>query len=96
MARYKHIDTGPRLLAVDLERQLLAGSFAHAVHDLLDHDLISPALMPVTATMRWARRPIRPGCRSKSSCAPMPKVWSVAGGIARECTRFHRLARLHA
>jgi hypothetical protein len=38
MARYKHIDTHPRLLAVDLERQLLAGSFAHAVHHLLDHD----------------------------------------------------------
>lgn len=38
MARYKHIDTSPRLLAVDLERQLLPGSFAHAVHHLLDHD----------------------------------------------------------
>lgn len=38
MARYKHIDTQPRLLVVDLERQLLPGSFAHAVHHLLDHD----------------------------------------------------------
>lgn len=39
MARYKHIDTGPRFFfAVDLERQLLPSSFAHAVHHLLDHD----------------------------------------------------------
>lgn len=38
MARYKHIDTSPRFLAVDLERQLLPGSFAHAVHHLLEHD----------------------------------------------------------
>ena len=38
MARYKTIDTSPRFLAVDLEKQLLPGSFAHAVHHLLDHD----------------------------------------------------------
>ena len=33
MARYKHIDTGPRFLAVDLKRQLLPGTLEHA----LDH-----------------------------------------------------------
>ncbi|MBK9217217.1 MAG: IS1182 family transposase [Uliginosibacterium sp.] len=38
MARYKHIDTSPRFLSVDLEKQLLPGSFAHAVHHLLDQD----------------------------------------------------------
>lgn len=27
MARYKHIDTSPRFLAVDLQRQLLPGTF---------------------------------------------------------------------
>jgi hypothetical protein len=32
MARYKTIDLSPRFLAVDLEKQLLPGSFAHAVH----------------------------------------------------------------
>ena len=37
MARYKTIDLSPRFLAVDLEKQLLPGSFAHAVHHLLDH-----------------------------------------------------------
>lgn len=29
MARYKHIDTSPRFLAVDLQRQLLPGTFEH-------------------------------------------------------------------
>jgi hypothetical protein len=27
MAHYKHIDTSPRFLAVDLDRQLLPGTF---------------------------------------------------------------------
>jgi transposase len=39
MPRYKHIDTGPRLLAVDLSRQLLPGTFEHALHHLLDHEI---------------------------------------------------------
>ena len=36
MARYKHIDTSPRFLAVDLQRQLLPGTFEHALNHLLD------------------------------------------------------------
>jgi len=36
MARYKHVDMSPRLLPVDLESQLVPGSFAHAVHHLVD------------------------------------------------------------
>lgn len=39
MARYKHIDTQPRLLAVDLAAQLLPGTFEHAVHHLVTHEL---------------------------------------------------------
>ncbi|MDK9725551.1 MAG: transposase [Sterolibacteriaceae bacterium MAG5] len=39
MARYKPIDTSPRFLAVDLERQLLPGSFEHALHHLIDRHL---------------------------------------------------------
>ena len=38
MARYKAINTSPRFLAVDLEKQLLPGSFEHAVNHLLDHE----------------------------------------------------------
>jgi transposase len=39
MARYKHIDTGPRFLPVDLARQLLPGTFEHALNHLLDHEI---------------------------------------------------------
>ena len=39
MARYKHIDTSPRFIAVDLERQLHPGSFEHALNYLVDHQL---------------------------------------------------------
>ena len=43
MARYKYIDTPPRLLAVDLSRQLLPGTFEHALNHLLDHAIdLSP------------------------------------------------------
>lgn len=38
MARYIAIVTSPRFLVVDLERQLLPGSFEHAVHHLFDHE----------------------------------------------------------
>lgn len=36
MARYRHIDMSPRLLPVDLQAQLAPGSFAHALHHLVD------------------------------------------------------------
>ncbi|MDH3317752.1 MAG: IS1182 family transposase [Gammaproteobacteria bacterium] len=39
MARYKHIDTSPRFLAVDLSRQLIPGTFEHALNYLLDHEI---------------------------------------------------------
>ena len=39
MARYKHIDTNPRFIAVDLQKQLLPGTFEHALNHLLDHEI---------------------------------------------------------
>jgi transposase len=39
MARYKYIDTNPRFLPVDLARQLLPGTFEHALHHLLTRTL---------------------------------------------------------
>ncbi len=36
MARYKFVDMSPRLLPVDLEAQLVPGTFAHALHHLVD------------------------------------------------------------
>ncbi len=44
MARYKHIDTSPRFLAVDLKRQLLLGTFEHALDHLLEHEIDLSAL----------------------------------------------------
>lgn len=38
MARYKTIDTSPRFLAVDLERQLIPGTFVHALNHLIDNE----------------------------------------------------------
>ena len=32
MARYQHLDTQPRFLPVDLVKQLLPGTFEHALH----------------------------------------------------------------
>jgi transposase len=39
MVRYKYIDTNARFLAVDLTKQLLPGTFEHAVHHLVEHEL---------------------------------------------------------
>lgn len=39
MARYKDVDSGMKLLAVDLSRQLLPGTFEHALSHLIDHEL---------------------------------------------------------
>ena len=39
MARYKSFDTNPQFLSVDLVRQLLPGTFEHALNHLLDHEV---------------------------------------------------------
>ena len=36
MARYKVVNMSPRLLSVDLDAQLIPGSFAHAVRHFVD------------------------------------------------------------
>lgn len=39
MVRYKVIDTSPPFIAVDLQRQLVPGSFEHALDYLIDHEI---------------------------------------------------------
>src|SRR5512145_1546434 len=39
MPRFKPVDYSPRLLAVDLTRQVIAGTFEYALHHLLDHEI---------------------------------------------------------
>jgi|GEM_PF-1963725 len=62
MARYKYIDTNPRLLAVDLAKQLLPGTFEHALNHLLD-GAIDAALHHDRAVCEHAR-----GRHRKSLC----------------------------
>ena len=39
MARYKSLNTNPQFLSVDVARQLLPGTFEHALNYLLDHEV---------------------------------------------------------
>lgn len=39
MAHYKHVDTSPRFLPVNLSRQLLTGTFEHVLNQFLDHEM---------------------------------------------------------
>ena len=39
MPRFKQIDMSPRLIALNLEEQLLPGTFAYALHHLIDREL---------------------------------------------------------
>ncbi len=80
MARYKHIDTSPRFLAVDLQRQLLPDIFEHAMNHLIDKklDLSSPNLesfahcltMPASKTTTRAPPLIRPPRARQPPCIP--------------------------
>ncbi len=38
MARYKQIDTSPRLIAVDLQRRLLPDTLEYTLNHLIDHE----------------------------------------------------------
>ena len=44
MARYKPVESGMKLLPVDLSRQLLPGTFEHALSLLIDEELDLNAL----------------------------------------------------
>jgi hypothetical protein len=47
----KHIDTSPRFLAVDLQQQLLPGTFEYAMNHLIDYELdLTQVSMHATAT----------------------------------------------
>ena len=55
MARYKHVDTQPTFLPVDLAAQLLPGTFEHALHHLLEHALdLTPFAAPYRSDAKGA------------------------------------------
>ena len=80
MARYKHIDTSPRFLAVDLQRQLLPGTIEHALNHQLDHeidlshfderfknDLVGASAFPPAMDLPHFRRRLNAGGRLRPS-----------------------------
>ncbi len=79
MARYKHIDTSPRLPTVNLQRQLLSGTIEYALNHLFDHkiDLSEYRCLKLT---RWfsAHNVKLRGCRA---FAAVP--------LERRVRRFH-------
>ena len=52
MARYKYIDTSPRFIAIDLQRQLLPGTFEHAVVRVLIAEEVRPHRVPADRRAR--------------------------------------------
>lgn len=58
MAHYKPIDTSPRFQTVDLERQLLPGTFEHALHHLIE-----------LKTRRWRYGAYRPAAAARRLCS---------------------------
>jgi len=73
MARYKTIDTSPRFLALDQQRQLVAGTFEHALDWLVDHELDltgfnvryreTPTARPTTHRLYYSKSCPRSACR---------------------------------
>lgn len=87
MARYKAIDTSPRFLAVDLEKQLLPGSFEFAVNHLLEHEFDLSLFDGRYRNDQTGARPI--GDRPR--IFPRQKSWSVPNcpysDGTKNCTR---------
>jgi len=69
MARFKYIDTNSRFLAVDLAKQLLPGTFEHALNHLLDGAI---DLSHVTAPSGRSIPTLR------NNCAPVPSSFLAA------------------
>jgi hypothetical protein len=70
MAKRKHIDTQPRLIAVDLSRQLLPGTFEHALHHLLEHEIDLSHFDARYRNDETGAPAYPPGCCPRSCCSP--------------------------
>ena len=81
MPRYKHIETSPRFLAVNLEAQLLPGTFEHALNYLLDHQFDLSGFDSRFHSSRWcttSRSSRITGMRSEVDAASSRRVAAVA------------------
>jgi hypothetical protein len=85
MPRYKHIDTSPRFIPVDPERQLVPGTFTYALSYLIDHRLDFSAFdQRYRHDDRGARLIDRARC---SSTCSTPTRWGIVSsrGIEQAC-----------
>ena len=78
MARYEHIDTSPRFPAVDLSKQLLPGSFEHALNHLIDHELDLSAFDTRYKNDKTSACAYSPAILLKVTCLPIRKASSAA------------------
>ncbi len=85
MARYKTIDTSPRFLAVDLEAQLLPGTFEHALHHLLEHDIDLSAFDARFANDETGASAYPPGMLLKVVLLAYSRGIASSRGIERAC-----------
>jgi hypothetical protein len=81
MSRFKSPDYSSRLLPVDLSRQLLPGTFEHALHYLLEHEIDLSEIEPrsLMGGVRHLAECGGKGCWCASS-AVNPVVAEVAKG----------------
>ena len=84
MARYKPIDTNPRLLPVNLAAQLLPGTFEHAVDHLLEHAIDLSGF-----DVRF-----RNDATGAPACPPVVLLTVVLGAYARGIVSSRAIARL--
>ena len=62
MARYTRMDFSPRFMALNLARQLLPGTFEHALHLLMESEHDLSHFDSRFRKIRWAPPPIHPRC----------------------------------
>jgi hypothetical protein len=80
MARYKRIETGLKLLPVDLARQLIPGSFEHALCHLIDAGEVDLSGLEARIRNDETGAPAyHPGVLLKSCCLPTPAASSARG-----------------
>lgn len=83
MAKHKHIDTQPRLIAVDLSRQLLPGTLEHALQHLLEH-VIDLSHFDARFRIGYRRPRVSSGGAAEGRAVRLLSVCDAEGLIGRE------------
>ena len=72
MPRFKVVDYSPRLLPVDLSRQLIPGTFEFALHHLLEHEIDLSKIESRYCNEQVGASPTSRVSCSRSCCWPTP------------------------